>query len=80
MQFFSNLLDGLDGVLELYSQFQSDIVINPFVGCTMTDGLHGFREILRCDVEFLGVPAYTTFVPEVLLHKFDEPSEDNLFP
>ena len=80
VQFFGNLLDVLDGVLELHPKFKDDIIIDPLIGGAMTDGLYGFREILRCDVELLGVPAYTAFVPEVLLHKFDEPCEDNLFP
>ena len=80
VQFFSNFLNVLDGILKLYPQFQDDIVVDPFVGCAVTDGLHGLREIFRCDVEFLGVPAYTTFVPEVLFYKFDELGEDHLSP
>ena len=40
VQFFSNFLNVLDGILKLYPQFQDDIVVDPFVGCAVADGLH----------------------------------------
>ncbi len=78
VQFFSNFLNVLDGILKLYPQFQDDIVVDPFVGCAVTDRAHGLGKILRGDAEFLGIPTYATFVSEVHLYFLDELCEDNL--
>ena len=80
VQFLSNLLDGLSGVLQQYPQFEGDIVVDPFIGCTTTDTLDRFRQMLGGDVQLLGIPAYTSLLAEVLLYEFDVVGKDEVGP
>ena len=47
MQFFGDFLDALRRVLELHTDFQYHIVVNPLIRCTLANEFDGLGKIFR---------------------------------